>query len=554
MPRAPVRGRMEGVLINFAEILGIMLILKYLAGPLQRAKFAWRHLAHRRVTCLLLAGAIPVLLHLAFYPRPEPSQADEFAYLLQADTFAHGRLTNPERPLWEHFEQFHVISQPVFAAKYQPLPAAFLAVGQKMGSPYYGVLISAAVTFSAALWMLYGWLPPSYALLGWVIALVTWGPSTYWMNSYWGGLVPALGGILVTGAWPRLRQAVTLRDSSLLGLGIVVLAASRPYEGLVLSALACGSLLWVNPRGWRWILQAAPVVAAGLGVLLYYDFKVTGSPWLLPYLVHDRQYAAIGNFIFQHPKAQLPVYRHPEFRTLFADWFVRDSAIYRAHPLTKLSFLWGFYFINWPVTLALVCAPFACKNKRLRWAAILLGLFFVGLFMLTGILPHYAAPGVGLLLVFQVGGLHWLRYWNPQGKPLGSLLARVAMSAMVLLFVQDVIQRPLSYTSGPAAFKSLRRSLIAQLDAAPGKQLVLVRYSAEHNPYMDFVVNGADFDEERILWARAMGAEADRSLIDYFHDRRIWLLDGDDPTPQLKCQLHCANAGPALSSTLIEAH
>ncbi len=224
-----------------------------------------------------------MLLHLAFYPRPEPSQADEFANLLQADTFAHGRWANPARPLWEHFEQFHVISQPIFASKYPPLPAAFLAVGQKLGSPYYGLLLSAAVTFSATLWMLYGWLPPSYALLGWVIALVSWGPSTYWMNSYWGGLVPALGGVLVTGAWPRLRKAVTWPDSGLLGLGIAALASSRMYEGLVLCVVACGSLLWSNPRGWRWILGAAPVAAAGLGALLYYNFKVTGSPWLLPY-------------------------------------------------------------------------------------------------------------------------------------------------------------------------------------------------------------------------------------------------------------------------------
>ena len=545
---------MEGVLINFAEILGIMLVLKYLAQPLQRLKFAWWHLARRRVTCVLLAGVIPVLLHLAFYPRPEPSQADEFANLLQADTFVHGRWANPARPLWEHFEQFHVISQPIFAAKYPPLPAAFLAVGQKLGSPYYGVLISATVTFSAVLWMLYGWLPPSYALLGWVIALVSWGPSTYWMNSYWGGLVPALGGILVTGAWPRLRKAVTFTDSVLLGLGIAVLAASRMYEGLVLCVLACGSLLWINPRGWRWILGATPVVAAGLGALLYYNFKVTGSPWLLPYVLHEKQYAAIANFFFLHPKTVLPVYRHPEFQRLFADWVVRDAAVYRAHPLSKLSFVWGFFFNKWPFVLALMCAPLGCRNRRLRWAGIVLALFMAGLVIMDGILPHYVAPAVGLLLVFEVGGLHWLRYWNPQGKPLGSLLARVAVSAMVLLFVQDVIQRPPSYTSGPADFKALRKKMIAQLDAAPGKQLVLVRYSADHNPYMDFVVNGADFEQARILWARAMGAEADRSVIDYFHDRRIWTLDGDDPNPQLKCQVHCAHGDPVTLSGEVPPH
>jgi hypothetical protein len=124
----------------------------------------------------------------------------------------------------------------------------------------------------------------------------------------------------------------------------------------------------------------------------------------------------------------------------------------------------------------------------------------------------------------------------------------VAIAAMVVMFVQDVIERPVSYTSGPADFKALRKKLIAQLDAAPGKQLVLVRYSPEHNPYMDFVVNGADFEEAHTLWARAMGAEADRSLIEYFHDRRIWSMDGDDTVPKLKCLSNCSDTVPATLS------
>ncbi len=65
---------------------------------------------------------------------------------------------------------------------------------------------------------------------------------------------------------------------------------------------------------------------------------------------------------------------------------------------------------------------------------------------------------------------------------------------------------------------------------------------------MDFVVNGADFEQAHILWARAMGPEADRAVFDYFHDRRIWTLDGDDADPQLKCLTKCAELGPAALS------
>jgi hypothetical protein len=543
---------MQDVLITFAEAFGLMMILKFLPRPLQRLKFAWRHLAERRALCIVLAGVIPVLLHLAFYPRPEPALHDEFAYLLQADTFAHGRWANSPRPLWEHFEQFHVISQPVFAAKYQPLPAALLAVGQMAGDPYYGVLLSAALTFSAAMWMLYGWFPPSYALLGWVIALTRWGPGTYWMNSFWGGLVAALGGVLVIGAWPRLRKAVTARDSILLGVGMVVLAASRPYEGLVLSAAACIALLVVNRQAWRSVRWTAPVLAAGAAVLLYYNFKVTGDARVLPYVMHDRAYAAAGNFFFIPPKAAPPVYRHPEFQTLFGDWFLKDYGNFHAHPwrsqFSKLESLVTFYCGGWPLTLALVCAPLAFASRRLRWALILLVMFLAGLALLTQIFPHYASPAAGLFVIAQVGGLHCLRRWNPQGRPTGSLVARVAMLATGVLFAAAMIHKPTDYTTGDASFKALRKSLTAQLTAIQGRHLVLVHYAPDHNPYMDFVVNGAEFDQQRVLWARSMGAEEDGRLIQYFRDRQIWAMEGDAILPQLRCVVSCGSASQAQTA------
>src|SRR5437868_1467709 len=370
------------------------------------------------VLVLTVRGAL-----LPIWPIPKPSIYDEFSYILQADTFAHGRLANPAHPLSQFFESTYILQQPTYASRFPPAQGLVMALGQVIfGHPWFGVWLSAGLLAAALCWALQGWLPPSWALFGAFIGLDLCLFS-YWMNSYWGGAVTAMGGALVTGAWVRITRAKTLSYAWIFGIGAVIVVLARPFEGslLVVPALIALGIANRSPRVWLPIVLTG---VAGASWLAYDNYRVTGHPLRLPYREYYEQYEIVPPFSFTPISTAPRAFRHFDLESRNRETYerVRSWRLLVDRPLDWLTLL-RYYFANliWVLPLA-VCTPFLWHSRRMRFLAILMVVIGAASVIEVWWYPHYAAPFAAALLILAAQSMRYLRQWTHNGRDLGHFL------------------------------------------------------------------------------------------------------------------------------------
>ena len=477
---------------------------------------------HRSVVLVGLAALTisASLSQLGFMPQPWVH--DEFSYLLAADTFAHGRLTNPTHPMWVHFEALHILQQPTYASKYPPGQGLMLALGQVLtGYPIVGVWLSVALACAAICWMLQAWLPPRWALLGGLIAALH--PLVLqWSQNYWGGAVAMGGGALLLGAVRRLAAQPRVHDGIIMGLGVAILANSRPYEGAVLSFLVSVALL----------LPVCLVLVPMAGATAYYNFKVTGNALRMPHQVYEETYAAAPTFFWLNARP-IPTYHHQSIRDTQVGWALnvyllqRSPSGFVSSTFEKLQIYGASYFPSWGLIMPLIMLPWMLKRDRwTRLALLIVALFLIALLVETWWHAHYAAPITALMFAIALQAMRYLYEWRLVGRLLVG-------ASLMLCLVAFVMQWQLLARTDPqgTSWRSQRARIISSLNSTGEKHLILVRYKPGQSVHLDWVHNGADIDGSPVVWAREMDAAQNRKLLEYFHDRKVWLLIGLDPLP-----------------------
>jgi hypothetical protein len=230
--------------------------------------------------------------------------------------------------------------------------------------------------------------------------------------------------------------------------------------------------------------------------------------------------------------------------------------------------------------IAIIWVVFDEFWERLALATIVL-ILFESWFVKWG-RPHYFAPAACLVLFLQIEGLR--RLWNWKKEPSVTRLnrserRRIARleyngNSQPVLWKNFVVVLPLACAMalalrifgrvndwwfnerGPTHHVlmihdwSVRRAELEKwLQTQSSPQLVFVQYSANHNVNFEWVYNHADIMHSHVIWARDLGNEHNKQLLELLPDRTVWLVRADKerqlvPYSQVENQTQAPRASP----------
>jgi hypothetical protein len=376
-------------------------------------------------------------------------------------------------------------------------------------------------------------------------------------------------------ACPARPATPAARPAIVAAIGVSILANSRPYEGLLLTILVGATVLlslWRRsdatqapgsklPGGTRLLAWACrkgataqlvapcgrgarygPLVAVLLVVALnfawmaIYNHAVTGDPLRLPYVEYESQYALTPAIVLLPPPRQDKTYTHASMETYYRAWElpqylkqdtlkelpgaiweklrIAQRALFRAgNEADQLPA--AVTALRWLIVLPWLALPLALiRCRKLRAVAVLLALFLLGSFLALWFFPHYAAPAGVLLVTLHVGLLRYTMIALPRRAGLAVL--------WLALIGHGVDGGSYLFRLGRGDFipwTQERIELLDDLQRDPNRWLVLVSDLPDVVAHIEWVFNGPDQHDGKVVFARSIDAPRDAAIIGDFASR-----------------------------------
>ena len=179
-----------------------------------------------------------------------------------------------------------------------------------------------------------------------------------------------------------------------------------------------------------------------------------------------------------------------------------------------------------PVLLLL---PNLWRDRRIRLPMMCMMAAVAGSWIEVCYYQHYAGPVTAALFILAVQALRHLRQWKPGSRPVGRFLSRalpiLAVASVAVAQGLVILREDPPENSQPPVAR--RDALAALLNERGGRHVILVRYTVSRSPHEEWVYNSADIDAQDVIWAHDLGGAENAPLLDYYKDRKIWLLQPD---------------------------
>lgn len=307
---------------------------------------SWRRVIEGRGPALPVAVlAVNFILAVAtnrFTLNDFPNVADEYANQLQARMLAEGRFSVPSPEPREFFDYVNTINDGKFYGKYSPGWPLVLSTGYILHVPWLVNPVLLVLTFA----LLYRTAADHFGTGVARVALLStlanpcfvFHSATYYPHTACLFFVT----VFLHGFFGALREPE--RKAFFFEMGVAASATflTRSYTAVAALGPLAAWLAWDAHRSGRFriLVRQLPLLilplAAGAAFLMYYDYSLTGDPFLQPFLKYDP---------WDHPKLPLT---EKEIR-----WNVEHNFVRRLLELmvaVPLSLLFVFLYYRRPET------------------------------------------------------------------------------------------------------------------------------------------------------------------------------------------------------------